>query len=266
MNRLVSVLLLFLLGFSLWKIGQYAAASSQQEAFSQSLAGAPSLADLQAENPDLAGWIQIPGTAIDYPVMHTPDRPDYYLYRDFSGASSDFGCIYAEEACDPAAPSDNVTLYGHTMLDGSMFAGLHSYTDAAFWEAHPDICFDTPEEQRTYRIFAVFRTGGSPGEGFAYHSFTDAASATAFSEFVAQCKALSFYDTGITPAYGDKLICLSTCEYTLTNGRLVVAAVLEEDETQALPMTPSGALCIISTDTLWPRRVSGCSLRFPDSC
>ena len=44
-------------------------------------------------------------------------------------------------------------------------------------------------------------------------------------DFVATCKELAFYDTGITPVYGDKLLCLSTCEYTIDNGRFVVAAV-----------------------------------------
>ena len=46
-----------------------------------------------------------------------------------------------------------------------------------------------------------------------------------FNQFVATCKELAFYDTGITPVYGDKLLCLSTCEYTIDNGRFVVAAV-----------------------------------------
>ena len=52
----------------------------------------------------------------------------------------------------------------------------------------------------------------------------DAESEEEFNEFIATIKRLSFYDTGITPVYGDKIICLSTCEYTLENGRLVVAA------------------------------------------
>ena len=62
------------------------------------------------------------------------------------------------------------------------------------------------------------------GEGFKYHEFVNAADQAEFDAFVANVKALSFYDTGITPEYGDKLICLSTCEYTQTNGRFVVVA------------------------------------------
>ena len=71
----------------------------------------------------------------------------------------------------------------------------------------------------------MFKTSANIGEGFSYHQFVDAANEKEFNDFVSKCKELAFYDTGITPVYGDKLICLSTCEYTLDNGRLVVAAV-----------------------------------------
>jgi len=178
-----------------------------------------------AINPDLAGWLSIPGTEIDYPVMHTPDRKDHYLYRNFAGESSDWGCLYAREECDLNGPSDNVTIYGHHMKDGSMFAGLDAYLSREFWEQHRYIRFDTLTEHNTYAIFAVFTTTASLGEGFAYHDFIDAEDETAFDAFVAACLSLSRYDTDIVPQYGDKMICLSTCEYTQTNGRLVVAAV-----------------------------------------
>lgn len=233
MKRILFFLLLLLFCFCVIQIILYTEESARQEAAFARLADRPDLAALQAENPDLAGWIQIPDTAIDYPVMHTPDRPDHYLYRDFQGKISDYGCIYAEEGSDPQAPSDNVTLYGHAMRDGSMFAGLRSYTDPEFWETHPDIRFDSLTQPRTYQIFAVFRTSGYAGQGFAYHSFTDADTAAEFDDFVAQCKTLSLYDTGITPEYGDKLLCLSTCDYTRANGRLVVAAVLEKETPDA---------------------------------
>ena len=178
-----------------------------------------------AVNQDLAGWLRIEGTGIDYPVMHTPDRKDHYLYRNFAGESSDWGCLYAREECDLQEPSDNITIYGHHMKDGSMFAGLDAYTSREFWEQHRYIRFDTLEEHHTYAIFAVFTTTASLGEGFAYHDFINAADEQDFDTFVAKCLSLSFYDTDLVPHYGDKLICLSTCEYSQTNGRLVVAAV-----------------------------------------
>ena len=185
----------------------------------------PEYAELYAMNDDLVGWITIEGTKIDYPVMQTPTETNYYLKRNFDKTDSARGCIYAREECDILEPSDNVTLYGHTMLDGSMFAGLHAYTEKDAWEENSLIFFDTLYEYHVYQIFAVFKTTASLGEGFTYHQFVDAQTEEEFNEFVKTCKDLAFYETGITPVYGDKLICLSTCEYTQTNGRLVVAAV-----------------------------------------
>ena len=185
----------------------------------------PEYAALYEMNDDLVGWISIPGTRVDYPVMQTPDHTDYYLKRNFNQDHSEHGCIYIREACDIMEPSDNITIYGHNMLDGSMFAALHDYIDQETWEKNPLILFDNLYEYHTYEIFAVFKTTASMGKGFSYHQMVDAESEEAFNDFIATCKDLSFYDTGITPVYGEKVICLSTCEYTLTNGRLVVAAV-----------------------------------------
>ena len=181
--------------------------------------------ELYALNSDVVGWIRIDGTKLDYPVMQTPDNPNYYLYRDFDGKDSSRGCIYAREECDINEPSDNITMYGHNMRDGSMFAAANAYVHKATWEENPLIFFDTLYEYHTYKIFAVFKTSANIGEGFTYHNMIDAQDKEDFDQFIAKCKDLSFYDTGITPQYGDKIICLSTCEYTLDNGRLVVAAV-----------------------------------------
>lgn len=175
--------------------------------------------------PDLAGWIRIDGTKIDYPVMQTPDNPNYYLKRDADGNPSDWGAIYAREECDLDEPSDNITLYGHTMKDGSMFAVLHDYIDPQVWQNNPLIFFDTLKEYHVYKIFAVFATSANLGEGFTYHNMIEAENKEDFDNFISTCKKLSYYDTGITPQYGEKVICLSTCEYTHDNGRLVVAAV-----------------------------------------
>lgn len=181
--------------------------------------------EIYAKNPDLVGWIRIDGTALDNPVMQTPDNPNYYLDHDFDGNSSAWGAVYAREECDVNLPSDNITLYGHNMRDGSMFASLNSYTEKSTWENNPLIFFDTLYEYHVYKIFAVFKTSANIGEGFTYHNMIDASNKADFDDFISTCKELSFYDTGITPEYGDNVICLSTCEYTLNNGRLVVAAV-----------------------------------------
>ena len=184
----------------------------------------PEYRDVYLRNGDMIGWIKIEGTKVNYPVMQTKESPNYYLKRDFDGNDSDWGSIYVREECDVDTPSDNVTIYGHNMIDCSMFGDLKNYADKKFWEGHKEIFFDTLHEYHVYEIFSVFKTSANEGEGFAYHQFEDAANEKEFNDFVAECKRLSFYDTGITPKYGDKLICLSTCEYTLDNGRFVVAA------------------------------------------
>ena len=185
----------------------------------------PGYKEIYEMNDHVVGWIKMEGTKMDYPVMQTPNDPNFYLYRDFDKKDSKRGSIYAREVCDVNEPSDNITIFGHNMADGSMFACLGDYTNKRAWENNSLIFFDTLTEYHTYKIFAVFKTSANIGQGFSYHQFVDAEDAEQFNEFVSTCKKLSFYDTGITPVYGDKLICLSTCEYTLDNGRLVVAAV-----------------------------------------
>lgn len=185
----------------------------------------PNYEEIYNQNSDVVGWIKLEGTKLNYPVMQTPEDPNYYLYRDFDKKDSSRGSIYAWGDADVNEPSDNITIFGHNMADGSMFACLGAYTSKYAWENNPLLTFDTLDEYHTYKIFAVFKTSANVGQGFSYHKFVDAANEEEFNEFVSTCKDLSFYDTGITPVYGDKLICLSTCEYTLDNGRLVVAAV-----------------------------------------
>lgn len=185
----------------------------------------PGYKDIYEMNNHTVGWIKMEGTQMDYPVMQTPDDPNFYLYRNFDKANSARGSVYAWSTANVDAPSDNITLFGHNMADGSMFACLNAYTNKSAWDNNSLIFFDTLNEYHTYKIFAVFKTSANVGQGFSYHKFVDAANEEEFDEFVSTCKKLAFYDTGITPVYGDKLICLSTCEYTLDNGRLVVCAV-----------------------------------------
>lgn len=185
----------------------------------------PAYLKLHKMNGDMVGWIKIDGTDISYPVMQHPAEKDYYLHRNFDREHSDHGCIYVREECDVRKPSDNVVIYGHRMKDGSMFEGLSRFEQQSFWEEYPEIRFDTIWEEHTYKVFAVFKTSASKGRGFEYHTFLDADTQADFDWFVSKCKSLAFYETGITPQYGDKLITLSTCEYTQHNGRLVVVAV-----------------------------------------
>ena len=184
----------------------------------------PEYAPIYEMNNDLVGWITVPDTKINYPVLQTPDNPNYYLRRNFDKKRSDWGAIYVKEDCDVNAPSDNLTLYGHHMKDGSMFAGLDKFKKKAFWENHRTFTFDTLYEHHTYEIIACFKTTGNLDKGFAYHQMVNAESEEAFNEYISTIKKMAYYETGVTAQYGDKLLCLSTCEYTQTNGRFVVVA------------------------------------------
>ena len=177
-------------------------------------------------NPDMVGWISVPNTALNYPVLQTPEDPDYYLHRDFYEKNSRHGTVYAHSEADVHAPSDNVTIYGHNMTDGSMFAVLHKYTDKSYWEANPYIYFDTLYEHRTYQILSVFEINVADSV-FAYHNLVEA-NAFSFQNYMKNCQELSLYDTGVTAKYGDKLITLSTCDKDTSNDdiRFVVVAKL----------------------------------------
>ena len=183
-------------------------------------------AELFLQNTDMVGWIQIEDTNINYPVMHTPDNPDFYLKHGFDKGYTDYGCPYVQENCDVQEPSDNVIIYGHHMKNGSMFADLEKFKNEDFYKEHKTISFNTLTDKYEYEIVAVFKTfvySDSP-ESFKYYRFVNAETPEDFSAFIEKCKELSLYDTGVSAEYGDKLITLSTCEYSRTNGRLVVVA------------------------------------------
>lgn len=187
------------------------------------------LSDYQAlylQNNDMVGWIKIEDTKINYPVMQSKDNPNFYLKHGFDKSYTDYGCPYVQENCDVDIPSDNLIIYGHNMKDSSMFSGLMKYKDKSFWESHKTIRFDTLTEKCNYEVIAVFKTvvyTDSP-ESFKYYQFINADTRDEFNAYITKCKELALYDTGVTAEYGDKLITLSTCEYSRNNGRMVVVA------------------------------------------
>lgn len=179
-------------------------------------------APVLAQNEDFVGWIKIEGTKIDYPVVQTPDRPNYYLRRGFDKKYSYYGVPYVAELCDMET-SDNIIIYGHNMNNGSMFSDLEKYRSEKFWQEHRYITFDTLYGFGTYEILAVFKTAAGAKDEFSYHKFADG-NQEGFDQYISQCKAMSLYDTGVTAQKGDRLITLSTCEYTRENGRFAVVA------------------------------------------
>jgi sortase B len=186
----------------------------------------PNLAPLYEQNPDLAGWLTIEGTVIDYPVMFRPDDDDYYLTHNFDGESDKNGSLLIQTGCDPSTPGTNVIIHGHNMKSGKMFAMLTKYRDEAYFREHPAIRFDTLYEQGEYEIVAVFlsQVYRNSDNVFKYYQVFDMTTEADFDEFYNNIKALALYDTGVNAEYGDSFITLSTCSYHDPNGRLAVVA------------------------------------------
>ena len=176
--------------------------------------------DLQRQNPDMIGWLKIEDTTIDYPVMWTPQDEQYYLYRAFDKTKSKDGTPFLDVDCNVTDPNKNLIIYGHNMKTGTMFGALMDYKKKEFWKEHPQIVFTTAEQTESYDIFAVVQTDTK--EGYFIYQMICNDSEMNFTENVQKIKAMSLYDTDITPVWEDKLIILSTCEYSRPNGRLII--------------------------------------------
>lgn len=199
--------------------------SDGEEAPDPALIAFEKYAEVFAQNTDFVGWISIDDTNINYPVMQTIDNPNYYLKRSFDKKYSNYGVSYIQENC-VLGISDNIVVYGHHMKNNSMFADLCKYESEDFYREHTTVHFDTLSSLDDYEIVTVFKTVAYSEDGFKYYHFVDAEDEDDFNAFISQCKELALYDTGVTAEYGDKLLTLSTCEYSRNNGRMVVVAKL----------------------------------------
>ena len=164
--------------------------------------------------------IKIDGTHINYPVMKN-STPDYYLHRNFNKEYSYYGTPYLSDKSDTMKPTDNIVIYGHNMRDNTMFGDLSKYKLKEFFEKHRYIHFDTLVDLGKYEIICVFKTTPSK---FDYQNYTVFDSSNEFNSYISKCKESEYYNTNVSCSYGDKLITLSTCEYSQENGRLVVVA------------------------------------------
>ncbi len=180
--------------------------------------------ELYEMNRDFAGWLSIPKTNIDYPVMLTPDDPEYYLHRAFDKTSSQSGTLFIGKNGD--VNSDCFIIYGHNMKNDTMFGTLDSYADKDFWRENHTFSFNTLYEYREYEVFAAVKTRVlyTDEEGVRYYNYAGKLSETDYKELKDWLIANSVYDTGEYPAYPDQLLILSTCSYHTENGRFLVAA------------------------------------------
>ena len=182
--------------------------------------------DMNLMYPDMVGRIKIPGTVVDYPVMYTPNDPEYYLDHDIDKAYSSHGAPFLDFKCDIERPSDNLIIYAHHMKDGSMFACLNRYKNKSFLEEHPTVEFHTLYDIGYYEVVAIFvsHIGADGKYAFEYFLYTDFGGRGEFDDFMDLVREYRLYDSGTEAVYGDRLLSLSTCDYTGSNSRMVLLA------------------------------------------
>ncbi|MCL2828132.1 MAG: class B sortase [Oscillospiraceae bacterium] len=162
-------------------------------------------------NPDFVGWIQVNGTAVDYPVVRGADN-ELYLHTTFTGTNNASGAIFMDYRSIDGFDAPAAVLYGHNMRDGSMFASLHQFLD--------------PEFTHQYSEIAIITADGAP---LVYRVF-DAQLVSARDALF----GLDFNDAGVVGEFfgvssADRILVLSTCESgSNRDWRLVVFAVLVE--------------------------------------
>ena len=187
----------------------------------------PQYVRLYAENEDLYGWLKIEGTVIDYPVMYTPESPEYYLHKDWNKEDSNQGLLFADARTN-MDETENTIIYGHCMKNRTMFGSLKDYKDSSFYDEHKYIEFDTIYKKATYEIISVSKGIAyyekEPENEYLYYKHTELDTEEAFDAYIQNAKNNAYYETGVTAEYGDKLITLSTCDYWTKNARLYIVA------------------------------------------
>ena len=180
--------------------------------------------ELQKENEDIVGWIEIKDTNISYPVLQGEDN-EYYLNHNYKGETTQKGSIFLTKDYDWSLPSTNLLIYGHNIMYGQMFQDLLKYADEDFYKEHPVIRFTTEKEDAEYEIISAFKARvyyKSEENVFRYYNFINAETEEEYNEFVENAKIASLYETQATAEFGDQLITLITCSYHTEDGRFVV--------------------------------------------
>lgn len=208
-------------------------------------------ADLLARNPDVVGWVTVPGTNIDYPVLQT-DNNQFYLRHDLDQQYDVRGLPFADYECD-VKNGRHLIIYGHNMGDDETdrFTNLQDYRDPDYYTAHPTIQLDTLYESTVYKIVAVFAVTArtSDADYFAYNSYINFADDAAEQTYLDEVAKRAFYTTGDYVRPDEKLLSLSTCIYTMPDARIVVMArpLRDGESTDADPVT-------VNPDPLLPAR------------
>jgi sortase B len=192
-------------------------------------------AALEAQNADVCGWIRIPDTKVDYPILQSGEdkAESFYLNHDINGKYKFAGCIYIQKLNDRAFTDPNTVIYGHNMKNGTMFSDIRKYRRRAFMDEHPNIYVYTPGHILTYEVFSAFVYD----DRHILYSF-DFGNEEEYGSFLSTCLAPKSHtkmvnaDTSVTTK--DKIITLSTCTGVDTE-RYIVIGVLRDDTPTKMP-------------------------------
>lgn len=235
----LAVLLLFLMLYSGMKLMIYYKEAKEVQSYQEELqftAGVIKEKDtdvkeievdflkLQSLNSEVIAWLTVEDTVINYPVVQGSDN-DFYLDKNLNKEYSKYGTLFLDSKSDFDTPDDSLIIYGHHMKDGQMFGALIPFQETEYVEKHSQISLYTPNGPRIYEIFSVFKTSvynSNPNE-FNYYDTVKFDSENVFSTFIESMGKNALFMSETQPVLGDEILLLSTCEYSLQNGRLVVA-------------------------------------------
>ncbi len=198
---------------------------------------------LWKQNKDFMGWLKINNTIINYPIMKDPGeiQPDtgygaaycppneFYLHHDFDKNYLFEGTLYMDYrdvfGSNEDTQSENIVIYGHNMLNDSMFGSLdHYYQIDGFYNSNQFIELSSKYKDYNYVIFGYMVTSGNAGVEFDYWNWEELDTKEDFDWYVGKIREKQMLDTGVDVKYGDKLLTLSTCYSDADNSRFIIGA------------------------------------------
>lgn len=172
---------------------------------------------VREKNEDTIGWIILPDTKINYPIVHSHDNAEY-LNTTFEGQESSSGAIFVDMLCESDFGSQNTIIYGHNMKNGSMFRALNHLTEKEYFLNHHIFCIDMGNGFENYEIIACYATDADDTKSWQISFESEEAYAIWLKERADRCE----YDC--VPYSTEKnTITLSTCRGKANGtGRFVV--------------------------------------------
>ncbi len=180
---------------------------------------------LQQQNPEVYAWIQIPQTAVDYPILQSNTDNSYYLNHTINREEKKEGAIFTENYNTKTFEDPNTIIYGHDMKNGSMFQSIHQYMDRSFFDTNRDITIYMPDQILHYKIFAAYLTDNK--HLMMTYNFWDQDVYQQYLDSIFSMRDMNaFVDTSMEVTAEDKIITLSTCYAGISTQRYLVQAVL----------------------------------------